>query len=690
MVALFVICASPRFCFRGQGEWVCLNKKLQRLIEPSGRLYLFVLVAFAAAALLLGQYVLAAAEGAVLLLLIISSLFMGRRRRRELMEYIESVTYDADTAKNNTLLNFPLPMAVFSFNDLRVIWANQIFFNMCGVSGSRFEARLDTLVPEFSAKWLLEGKTQSPDLLSINGRKYQIHGNIIRPGEEQEDSAGGHGFMGIAYWVDVTEYDDVRIKYEDTRPVICVMLIDNYDELIRNQPERVKNDLRDAVEDIISQYWEGRDAIVRRYDRDRYLVIFEEHHLGEMRAQKFSVLEQAHSVTSPSGIHATLSLGIGHDGSGFGENWQFASLAAEMALSRGGDQVVIKNRFSFEFFGGRGSEVETRTKVKSRVMANALAELIADSSRVFVMGHKYADLDAVGADAAVCCIARKKGKLCKIVIDPEKNSSKLLIERLKSEPEYKNAFITPQEAMLLADGRSLLVVVDTNRPEQVEDSNFLAACNRVAVIDHHRRAATYIQNAALTFYEPYASSVCELLSEVLQEVVEPEDILRCVAEAMLAGIVLDTKNFTIRTGERTFEAAAFLRRCGADTTEVKKLLQNDMANTVARYRIMQNAQLYRGNIAVAAPEEPQDRVIIAQAADELLNISGVEVSFVVSPTPDGGANISARSIGDINVQVIMEKLGGGGNRSAAACQIPNTTLRDAVNSLFTAIDEYLE
>ena len=690
MVALFVICASPRFCFRGQGEWVCLNKKLQRLIEPSGRLYLFVLVAFAAAALLLGQYVLAAAEGAVLLLLIISSLFIGRRRRRELMEYIESVTYDADTAKNNTLLNFPLPMAVFSFNDLRVIWANQIFFNMCGVSGSRFEARLDTLVPEFSAKWLLEGKTQSPDLLSINGRKYQIHGNIIRPGEEQEDSAGGHGFMGIAYWVDVTEYDDVRIKYEDTRPVICVMLIDNYDELIRNQPERVKNDLRDAVEDIISQYWEGRDAIVRRYDRDRYLVIFEEHHLGEMRAQKFSVLEQAHSVTSPSGIHATLSLGIGHDGSGFGENWQFASLAAEMALSRGGDQVVIKNRFSFEFFGGRGSEVETRTKVKSRVMANALAELIADSSRVFVMGHKYADLDAVGADAAVCCIARKKGKLCKIVIDPEKNSSKLLIERLKSEPEYKNAFITPQEAMLLADGRSLLVVVDTNRPEQVEDSNFLAACNRVAVIDHHRRAATYIQNAALTFYEPYASSVCELLSEVLQEVVEPEDILRCEAEAMLAGIVLDTKNFTIRTGERTFEAAAFLRRCGADTTEVKKLLQNDMANTVARYRIMQNAQLYRGNIAVAAPEEPQDRVIIAQAADELLNISGVEVSFVVSPTTDGGANISARSIGDINVQVIMEKLGGGGNRSAAACQIPNTTLRDAVNSLFTAIDEYLE
>ena len=665
-----------------------MNKKFQRLTEPSGRLYLFVLVAFAAAALLFGQYVLAAAEGAVLLLLIISSVFSARRRRRELMDYIESVTYDADTAKNNTLLNFPLPMAVFSLNDLRVIWANQIFFNMCGVSGSRFEARLDTLVPQFSAKWLLEGKTQCQDLLAINGRKYQIHGNIIRPGTGEEEA--GHGFMGIAYWVDVTEYDDVRIKYEESRPVVGVLIIDNYDELIRNQPDRVKNDLRDAVEDVMNQYWEGRDAILRRYDRDRYFVMFEERHLDEMRSGKFALLEQAHSVIGSAGIHATLSLGLGHDGEGFGEDWQFATLAAEMALSRGGDQAVIKNRLSFEFFGGRGNEVETRTKVKSRVMANALAELIADSSRVFVMGHKYADLDAVGADAAICCLARKKGKLCRIVIDPEKNASKLLIERLQSEPEYKSAFITPQEAMLQSDGRSLLVVVDTNRPEQAEDANFLAACNRVAVIDHHRRAATYIQNSALTFYEPYASSTCELLSEVLQEVCDPEDILRCEAEAMLSGIVLDTKNFTLRTGERTFEAAAFLRRCGADTVEVKKLLQNDMNDTVARYRIMQNAQLYRGNIAVAAPESPQDRVIIAQAADELLNISGVEVSFVVSPTKDGGANISARSIGDINVQVIMEKLGGGGNRSAAACQIPDTTLRDAVNSLFTAIDEYLD
>ena len=665
-----------------------MNKKIQRLVEPNLRLYLFILVAFAAASLFVEQYILAAVEGGIILLLVVWSLFMARKRRRELMDYLESVTYDADTAKNNTLMNFPLPMAVFSLNDSRIVWANQIFFDMCGVSSARFEARIDDLVPEFNSKWLYEGKTQFPGLIETNGRKYQIHGNLIRPSEE--GAGRERGFMGIAYWVDVTEYDDVRIKYEESRPVVSIIVIDNYDEMIRNQPDRVKNELRDAVEDRISQWCDGKDAFVRRYDRDRYVFVFENRWLSQMKEDKFSILERVHEVVSPSGIHATVSIGLGVDGSGFGEDWQFASLATEMALSRGGDQAVVKNRFNFEFFGGRGNEVETRTKVKSRVMANALAELIADSSRVFAMGHKFADLDAVGSAVAVCCIARKKGKTCRIVIDPVKNAAGLLIERLKCEPEYKSVFISPQEAMLLADSRTLLVVVDTNRPEQVEDKALLQTCTRVAVIDHHRRAATYIENADLTFHEPYASSVCELMSEVLQEIVDPDDILRCEAEAMLAGIVLDTKNFTIRTGERTFEAAAFLRRAGADTTEVKKLLQNDMEHTVARYKILQSARLYRGNIAVAVPAEPQDRIVVAQAADELLNISGVEASFVVCPTADGGANISARSIGDINAQMIMEKLGGGGNRSAAAAQMHDTDIRSAVNGLFAAIDEYLD
>ncbi len=665
-----------------------MNKKLQRIVEPNVRMYLFFLVAFAAASLFFEQYILALVEGGVILLLMIYSLFVARKKHRELIAYIESVTYDAETAKNNTLLFFPLPIAVFSLNDLRVVWANQIFFDICGWAASRSEARMDELSPSFSGKWLLEGKNQYPGLLAVGGRKYRIHGNIIRP--DTEEGGESRGFMGITYWVDVTEYDDVKLEYESSRPVVATIVIDNYDEMVKNKPDRVKNEMRDAVEDIITQWCEGKDAIVRRYDRDRYLFIFEERWLQKFAEEKFSVLENVRKVVSPAGIHATISIGIGHGGTGFGENLQFSTLAVEMALSRGGDQAVVKNRFNFVFYGGRGNEIETRTKVKSRVMANALAELIADASRVFVMGHKHADLDSVGGSVAVCCIARNKGRQCRIVIDRQQNASEALISRLEQEPEYAGAFISPQEAMLMADSRSLLVVVDTNRPEQVEDNSLLQTCNRVAVIDHHRRAATYIQKADLTFHEPFASSVCELMSEVLQEIVEPADILRCESEAVLAGIVLDTKNFTIRTGERTFEAAAFLRRMGADTTEVKKLLQNDMDSTVARYKILQSARLYRGNIAVAVPEEQQDRIVAAQAADELLNISDVEVSFVVSPTEDGGANVSARSIGDVNVQMIMEKLGGGGNRSAAAAQMKDIPLRDAVNRLFEAIDEYLD
>ena len=322
-------------------------------------------------------------------------------------------------------------------------------------------------------------------------------------------------------------------------------------------------------------------------------------------------------------------------------------------------------------------------------MATTLAELVRDSSRVLVMGHRFADLDAIGAAAGVCCLARKFGVRANIVTDLEKNAAKSLITALRQEPEYRDVFMNRTEAMLRADGRTLLVVVDVNRPERVEDADLLAACNRVAVIDHHRVAATYIQNAALAFIEPYASSASELMTEVLQEVAEPGDVRKCEAEALLSGIVLDTKSFTIRTGERTFDAAAWLRRAGADTTYVKKLLQNDMEDTVARYRIMQTAELYR-KVAIAAPDEPQSRVVAAQAADELLNISGVEASVVIAPDEKGSIFASARSIGEINVQILMEKLGGGGNRSAAAAQFEENDLEEVVARVRMAIDEYLD
>ena len=660
-----------------------MNKNLRRLAEPGATIHMFVLVAFAVATLLFGLYELAAIEAGVILLLVVISIFAKRRKEKQLAAYIESITYETENAKNNTLMNFPLPIAVFRLADSVIVWGNDMFFDMCGEHGTRMDASIAQMVPQFSGKWLLEGKTQYPTLLELSGRKYQLHGNIIRSDKSDEQNA----FMGITYWVDVTDYDKIRQEYEHTRPVAGIVIIDNLEEMIRNQPDRVKNDIRDAVEDKLKAWCDSFHGILRRYDRDRYLVLMERQDMERLRQEKFKITDEIHQVESPTGIGASISIGLGIDGENFGEVLQFADMASELALSRGGDQTVIKNSMSFEFYGGRGYEVEKRTKVKSRVMSNALAELVKDSSRVLVMGHRFADLDSVGAAVGVCCFARQFGVKANIVIDMHHNAAQSLIASVRKAPEYRDAFISPQEAMAKADSHTLLVVVDTNRPEQVEDRDLLLSCIRVAVIDHHRVAATYIQNVALGFVEPYASSTCELVTELLQELREPAGILRCEAEALLAGIVLDTKSFTIRTGERTFDAAARLRRTGADTAEVKKLLQTDMEDAIAKYKIMQSAQLYR-KVAVAAPKETQSRVVAAQAADELLNISGVEASIVVARDSKGKTFASARSIGELNVQLIMERLGGGGNRSAAAAQFDDCDVKEAVKRVYAAIDEY--
>lgn len=660
-----------------------MDKNLKKLAEPGVRLHLVILVIFAAASLYFKLYELAAAEAGVILLLLVYGFFAKRSREKRLSACIEAITYDTENSKSSALVNFPMPIAVFRLDDSRIIWGNEMFFSMCGTPEARIDARVADLVPQFTGKWLLEGKTQSPELLTVNGKKYRLQGSIVHTSAEDAENVS----MGIVYWLDVTEYDNIRIKYEETRPVAGVVVIDNLDELFKNQTDRIKNDIRDAVEDRLRQWCEEYGGILRRFDRDRYLVVFEKQDIDHMKLDKFKITEEMHQVESPNGINASVSIGFGMDGTNLGEALQFADVGIELALSRGGDQTVIKDRVSFQFFGGRGLEVEKRTKVRSRNMANTLAKLMRDSSRVLVMGHRFADLDAVGAAVGVCCIARSCGVRANIVIDSNKNAAHALIEHMRAEAEYKDCFISPQDALLRADGRTLLVVVDTSRPEQVENPELLSICSRVAVIDHHRVAATYIQNAALGFIEAYASSACELIAEMLQELIEIGDILKCEADAMLAGIVLDTKSFTLRTGDRTFEAAAYLRRAGADTAEVKRFLRTGMKDAVARYKIMQSAELYRG-VAIAAPSEEENRIVIAQAADELLNISGVDASIVVAPCDEGYISVSARSIGEVNVQCLMEKLGGGGNRSAAAAQIKDKSLPEAVNSVYAVIDDY--
>ena len=386
---------------------------------------------------------------------------------------------------------------------------------------------------------------------------------------------------------------------------------------------------------------------------------------------------------------ATLSIGIGRDARDPRELHEFASLALDMALSRGGDQVVLKNSQDFFFIGGRSKETERRTKVKSRVVANALSELLAGAEQVVVMGHKYPDLDVLGAEAGVCAIGRKKGVPVRVVRAPSPYPAEAQTKALAATEQYKNVFISPEEARLLTGPKTIVVVVDTSRPEQTQEPALLEAGARVVVIDHHRRAASYIQNPALLFHDPYASSASELATELVQFILDAGDLTKEEAEAMLSGIVLDTKSFTMRTGSRTFELAAYLRRAGADITQVNKFFQNGLEDTVAKFRIIQDARIYRDAIAVAVTDRQVGRPIAARAADELLNIAGIEASFVVFPE-EGQTCLSARSSGTLNVQVITETLGGGGNATTAGCQFPGKRTDEVLPLLREAIDDYLD
>ena len=657
-----------------------MNKKLRRLVQPGVVLYFIVMIAFCVAAAALRHFVLAAAEAGVTLVLLGVSYLRDSRRRKALTAYIQSTSELMERTKGEV----PFPVALVKLNDNEQVWCNKAFSDLTGLGESVIAPRVTEIFPGLSLQWLTGAKPQNGTELRYRDRRYRVSGTVL----PEKDTRSGV-VLGMLYLLDQTELLQVRDEYIRSRPIVSILLVDNYDELTNNLSDAAVSGLNAEIDTKINEWTDGYAGLLRKIERNRYLFLTEARDLARMAEAKFSLLEIMRSVTNPAGIPATVSIGVGKDGVDFKEDYDFAALAIEMALSRGGDQAVIKDRYDFTFFGGRNKQGERRTKVKSRVMASSLSELITQSSRIFVMGHKMADLDAVGAAAGVCCLCRKKGKKANIVIDQDANVAGQLLDILRPLPEYRDCFISGQDALLAADAKSLLIVVDTNRPDQVECKPLLESIRRVVVIDHHRRAADYIEQVVLNLHEPFASSASELVTELLQYAVEMSDILTQEAAALLAGIVLDTKNFGVRTSSRTFEAAAFLRRIGADTVEVKKLFQNDLPSTVARYRIIQNAKLYRDGIAISALDYTASRTIAAQAADELLNISGIDASFVLYPQGDQ-TMISARSIGDANVQVILEPLGGGGNAATAGAQVKNHTVQETMEELLRSIDRFYE
>ena len=660
-----------------------MNGKLRKLVQTNMVLYILLLLVFAGLTARLSP-LLAAGEVAAALLVWYVSRRRNKVMQQQLHQYVERISGGADTAKTSNMLFAPMPMMVFNPDSEDVLWANDLFAELPGVGENIYESRVRDVVKGFETHWLMEGKPEYPGIFTWNDRRYRVFGCLSQPEEK-----GRFGVLATTYWMDVTDLEHMRSTLEETKPVAAIVMIDNYEDLKSACPEGKRSAIRAAIEEKMDQWRGTSGALLMKYDRDRYLMVFTEKQYEAFAQGRFAILDEVRTVQAAEGVYATMSIGVGREAGSYDALFKNAGLALEMALSRGGDQAVVKDRMNFEFYGGRAKTTEKRTKVKSRVMANALGDLMDETEHVYVMGHQYADMDTLGAAAGVCAIARKRGKVARIVMDTENNSVGPMLRKLKALPEYKDVFIGGGDAFLRVQPDTLLVVVDTNRPASVESEPLLEACNRVAVIDHHRRGSSYIEKMALNFHEPYASSASELVTELLGYLLEPGDLLKTEAEALLAGIVLDTKNFTNRTGGRTFEAAAYLRRAGADTQDVQRMFQSDLESMIDRYAIIRQAVLYREDLAIAAIDEECERVTAAKAADELLTLSGVQASFVFYPK-DGGVYISARSLGEVNVQVIVEALGGGGNSTSAGGQLPGVTVEQVRQKLQEAIDKYYE
>lgn len=655
-----------------------MKKKFQKSLHPGQSLYFVLFLLFALVGLSVSLWY-GLIGIAVCVVLRLTSLHQEAERKHQVQELMNNVQVDGGKV-TPSITSSPIPAVVALATTGEIVWANDLFADINGQYSSARPIRMSELAPAFETRWLIEGKHEFPGELRMGRSTYHVYGSMI---------ASGAGQMMMLYFIDCTEYTQLRDAAETQRPALAVVAIDNYEELMKNTTDSEKSTILADIDRRLSDWTANSKGILRKYDRDKYIFVIENAELDKLIMRKFTVLQDVRDIRNREGVVATLSIGIGRDGESLAESYQYAGLAIDMALSRGGDQAVIKNRYTFEFYGGLSEEVEKRTKVKSRVVANALSQLIRDSSQVLVMGHRHSDMDAIGAAAGMVCAARVKGKSVHIVVDEQHTMATDLINRLKTLPEYKDVFISAEEAMIMCDYNTLLIVVDVNRPGYVESEALLQSINKVAVIDHHRRAADYIENMVVTLHEPYASSASELVSELLQYLVPNSEILAGEAEAMLAGIYLDTKGFSTRTGVRTFEAAAYLRRAGAEASDVKRLFQSSFDQYMERQKIISSARNCGQGVIFALTDEEIDRIAAAQAADELLSIIGTRASIVAFRSGNDMA-VSARASGQVNVQLLMERLGGGGNHSAAGAQLKNTTPEEADRMITQAIEGYFE
>lgn len=607
--------------------------------------------------------------------------------RKHMRGTLTRIAAQLDPAQQEMLLNFPVPLIAVGASR-RILWYSESFqeevLGKQEMIGEDFGKISNLSLDEFCRK-------EVP--LQIGEKSYHIRGlhpgqvGIPDAGTDKPAAVGAEDFY-LLYFIDVTEMDKEAALYRKTRPSVMLIVLDNYNELMQKAKESEKSRILSAVDTLLEEFSnQMTNSFIKRYDDEQYMMVVEEQHLEKIIESRFAVLDDVRAIET-GGFPVTLSIGIGRGEETLAESEAAARQALDMALGRGGDQAAIKMGTTYEFYGGVSKGVEKRTKVKSRMVANALLELIKTADKVLVMGHKFGDLDCVGASAGMATAIRSIGKKAFIVIDREKNLSKTLIEMVKSDEGNHDLFIDPDEALFSITPQTLLIICDTHTPNLVESAEVYKRCKTVVIIDHHRKMVNHIDNAVIFYHEPYASSASEMVTELIQYMGEDCKITSVVAQALLAGIMLDTRSFAMRTGVRTFEAAAYLRRIGADTVVVRKMFSNSMDSYQRKTRIVSNAQVYR-KCAVAQSDFSSDdmRVVASQAADELLSIDDVDASFVLFET-NGTINISARSMGLINVQLIMEKMGGGGHQTMAATQMKGVEMEKAKALLFETIDDY--
>ncbi|MBR5235784.1 MAG: DHH family phosphoesterase [Clostridia bacterium] len=645
----------------------------------TGGFYLVIIFVLSVVTFWVNQY-LAVAELLLGLLLCIVNYLYKKHAEKKISDMFEKMTLHIGSATHNALMHFPLPTLLIDLNG-KIKWYNEPF-NDIFKEQALYDKEISTLIPAMSPEALFTNAAGPVQLtVTHNERVFRVFGS--KPQSEEKNS------IVILYFDEITEYAEYRQKYEDEKTFACLIFVDNYDELMESVGISEVPQLQGQLYKHINDWATENGGVLTKYEKDKYSVIFEHHRLEGIIKSKFDILNKIREISEGNTLPASVSIGIGVCGKDIAENDEFAKNAINMALGRGGDQAVVKDNEQFSFYGGTSKEYEKSTRVKARVVSNALAGLIKNAENIVVMAHKVTDADSLGAAFGVYRMCRMQDKPVHILLESYDQTVKNLLERMEHVEEYAGLFINTQQATSRIDATTLVVVVDTHKPSLLDAPALLKKAGQIVVVDHHRRGADFIENTALIYHEPYASSACEMLTEILQYSPQKLSLSKLEAECLYAGLVVDTKNFTFKTGVRTFEAASFLRKQGVDTVAIKTMFQQDLATYIKRAMIIKDAEIIRGNIAVSTYSEVEKdiQVTIAQAADELLNIKGITASFVLCLT-ENGINISGRSLGGINVQVILEKLGGGGHMTIAGAQLEGITIEEGKERLCQAIDEY--